>query len=407
MDNQREMITLGKGLGMIHLNVRSLMGGHKFEMVRSQIETSNADIFSISESWLSKAVPDRVIECMNYNVVRLDRSWNVEGENSQFAKRGGGVACYIKSNIKYSDTTYEGLNKSCKDLEMLWISIDIANMRPVVLVVVYRPPQGDHKKCIEIIDEAFVRANLKDNTDIFMMGDFNINMADKTSNKSKDLEFTTRALGLNQLVKSHTRIAFNNGVNTSTKLDLIFSNSDCIAEVKTLNYNISDHLAVAVVRKKKYKRIDKKINFEGRSYKNYNRVNFQNTLSNSDWARFYRETDPTILWDIMEKKILEQANNFCPIRSFKVKEIREPWITNEAIEALRDKNKLLQKARKSGKEDDWVAAKVARNRIGRDLENLKADFLKNQQQIHKNDPKKFWNTILSIFPSKKGKTSKI
>ena len=72
-----------------------------------------------------------------------------------------------------------------------------------------------------------------------------------------------------------------------------------------------------------------------------------------------------------------------------------------------DKDKLLQKAKKSGKEADWVAAREARNRVGRDLENLRADFLKNQQEANKNDPKKFWSTISSIFPGKKGKSSKI
>ena len=110
---------------------------------------------------------------------------------------------------------------------------------------------------------------------------------------------------------------------------------------------------------------------------------------------------------MMEERILEQADLLCPTRSFRVKEIREPWITNEAVEAIRDKDKLLLKAKKSKKEADWAAARTARNKGGRDLENLRADFLKNQQEINKNDPKKFWNAILSVYPGKKGKTSRI
>ena len=193
------------------------------------------------------------------------------------------------------------------------------------------------------------------------------------------MEFTTRALGLEQLVKTHTRIAFRNGVPSKTKLDLIFSNSDCITEVQTLNYNISDHLAVAATRKKHSRGVEEKINFAGRSYKNYVKADFQNNLLNYDWDRFYGEIDPNTLWDFMEERILEQANNFSPIKIFRVNALREPWITNEAIEAIRDKNKLLQKARKSGKERDWTVAKEARNRVGRELENLRSDFLKRQQ----------------------------
>ena len=382
------------------------MGGHKFEMVRHQIEKSNVDIFSLSESWLTEAVPERVPECMNYDIVRLDKKWNDSGDNNRLPKRGGGLACYIKSNIKYSDTKYEALNKSCKDLEMLWVSIEIKNLRPILIVTIYRPPQGDHKKCNELLTEAFERANLKDNTDIFMLGDFNIDLADRKNSKTKDLEFTTGLLGLRQLVNTHTRVSFRNGIATRTKLDLIFSNSDCIAEVKTLDYNISDHLTVAVVRKKS-KSVLGKISFEGRSYKNYVKKDLQQNLTGSDWTEFYGEHNPTRLWDIMEENILKQANLLCPMRFFRVKEIREPWITNEAIEAIRDKDKLLNKAKKSGKETDWAAARMARNNVGRDLENLRVEFLKNQQEINKNDPKKFWSTISSIYPGKKGKSNKI
>ena len=135
MEDQIDVNALGKGLNMIHLNVRSLMGRHKFDMVRYQIEKSNADIFSVSESWLTKAIPDRVIDCMNYNVVRLDREWKEQGDTSELPKRGGGLACYIKSQIKYSDTKFKALNRSSRDIEMLWVNIEIDNMRPLVLVV--------------------------------------------------------------------------------------------------------------------------------------------------------------------------------------------------------------------------------------------------------------------------------
>ena len=71
---------------------------------------------------------------------------------------------------------------------MLWASLEIDHMRPLVLVTVYRPSQGDHKTCNEMINGAFERANLKDKSDIFMLGDFNMDLSDKTSNKAADLE---------------------------------------------------------------------------------------------------------------------------------------------------------------------------------------------------------------------------
>ena len=341
MEDQRVEAEVGRGLNIAHLNVRSIMGGHRFEMLRSQIENSNIDVFTISESWLSAAVPDRVIECMNYNVIRLDRSWNDAGDDMSHPKRGGGLVSFVKSNMKYSDTKYEELNVSCKDVEMMWIALDITNVRPIVIVTIYRPPQGDSKRCTTFINEACERANLKDNTDIFLLGDFNIDFNDKKSPKTKELDFMAKSLGLSQLVKSSTRTALTNNALSETKIDLIFSNSDYIIESRTLDYNISDHLAVLVNMKKKAT-VKEKTEFTGRSYRNYLREDFQNSLTRVDWAPFYEKTEPNELWDFMEAEMLRQANEMCPIRICRVEARREPWLTNEAIEAIRDKDRLME-----------------------------------------------------------------
>ena len=81
-------------------------------------------------------------------------------------------------------------------------------------------------------------------------------------------------------------------------------------------------------------------------------------------------------------------DNMCAMRSFRVKEKIEVCLTHEALEAIRDKDKALQKAEKSGLNVDWDMARLL-NKVGRDLENLRADYLKNQQETHRIDPKKF------------------
>ena len=105
--------------------------------------------------------------------------------------------------------------------------------------------------------------------------------------------------------------------------------------------------------------------------------------------------------------ILVNIEEMCPMKTFKVAEFKEVWMTNEAIEAIKDKERALNKARTSGIVEDWLQAKLLRNRVGREVENLRADYLKNQQELHKNDPKKFWQTIASIVPGKKGKQGNI
>ena len=400
MDTLLNGTNLGKGLHLAHLNVRSLLGGNKSDMLKKQIADSDFDVLTVSETWLNGAVPDSLIQVPNFCTTRLDRGWAEEGQ--MHSKKGGGLVCYIRESLNYSDTKYGELNMSSRDLEMQWLLLSLPKVRPIVIVNVYRPPQGDYKKCCTLLTEAFMKADLKDNVDIFLMGDFNINARDGGSPSWKELNFTSGVLGLKQLINSPTRVSYRNNAVTETTIDLIFSNSDFVKSAGVLDLNLSDHMAVMVTRKKLAVK-QEKIEFKGRSYRNYDREIFQGALLNRDWGNFMNERDPNVLWEQMQSIMEEEIDLMCPIKSFKVKKSREPWITNEAIEAIRDKDRALRKAKKSGKEEDWAVARRERNRIGRELELLRSDFLKAQQEEYKSDPKNFWKTIQSIIPNKKAR----
>ena len=188
---------------------------------------------------------------------------------------------YVKKGITFLESKFSHLNISCQDLEMLWISLTLENVRPIVIITVYRPPQGNYTNCCDKISEAFNQANLKHNTDIFSLGDFNINYKDNTTPSYRELDFTTKSLGLREVINAMTRISFREGVRTETAIDLLFTNSDFISNSETLNMNISDHLGILTTRKKIAIKAEK-INFQGRSYKNYRKEDFQRLLGELD-----------------------------------------------------------------------------------------------------------------------------
>ena len=74
---------------------------------------------------------------------------------------------------------------------------------------------------------------------------------------------------------------------------------------------------------------------------------------------------------------------------------------------MRDKDRLLKKAKKSNSIHHWDQARKARNEVGRLIENLKIDYLKDQQTLHKNDPKEFWKSIAMVFPGKKRSSNQV
>ena len=230
-----------KGFHLMHQNIRSLFCKNKFDMFKQQMSLADISVICLSETWLKKGLPSNVINIPNYSITRLDRSWEENGN----VKKGGGLCMYINKNINFSDTNLSELNLSSVDIEIQWITIKLPKIREIVIGNVYRPPQGDHKPFYKHINHCLDRLNSKYERDIFLMGDFNINL-NKSSNKdSKDLINLFNSFGLRQMIKETTRYG-----NKNSCIDLIFTNSHYISDSGTLNLNYSDHQAVYISRKK-------------------------------------------------------------------------------------------------------------------------------------------------------------
>ena len=111
-------------------------------------------------------------------------------------------------------------------------------------------------------------------------------------------------------------------------------------------------------------------------------------------------------WKIIEEQIRGYLNRVAPQKEFKVKEICEPWVTNELLEEIKDKDRIFREARRTGEAEDLNRARVARNRVGRIVNHAKANFLKDQQEELADDPKKCWRLVKTIVPdNKKSKAS--
>ena len=63
--------------------------------------------------------------------------------------------------------------------------------------------------------------------------------------------------------------------------------------------------------------------------------------------------------------------------------------------------------KKSLRPEDLSRARRERNRVGRLVEQAKADFLKDQQVELEDDPKKFWRLVKTIVPGNRGYNDKI
>ena len=385
---------LGKGLHFMHLNIRSILAKGKFDMLKAQIINSNLSIFTISETWLNQKIPTSMISIPGFSTVRLDRPTSLKS-------RGGGLLTYISNDLSYDDNNFNHLNLVNSDIELQCLSLDLEHVRQMIVINIYRPPQGSISKFIETLSDTLTKMKRTANSEIYILGDFNIDMLDKKSKNAKDLFLNIKIFGGLPLIHEFTRKSSN-----STCIDQIFTNSDFIASSGIIDLNISDHLAIYCSRKKVPVKNAKKI-FTGRSYRNYIKEDFQDSVLNVDWAPFYDSTDPVKCWDIMENIIKSEIDKTCPIKTFKVSASSDPWITNELLEEIRDKDLALKRARKTGRDDHWAFARNERNRVGRLVELARKDYFHAEELNSRGDPKRFWRNISSCLPNKRAMKSNV
>ena len=133
-------------------------------------------------------------------------------------------------------------------------------------------------------------------------------------------------------------------------LDLIITNCDIVKECSTLDINVSDHLPVYLIRKK-VKSPNEKIDFKGRSYKNLNKDVVENMLRNVDWATF-ANFDIDSCWNYLLENIMDILDNVCPEKKIKFAKNRPSWLTNDLINLMKERDRLLKVYQKSKQEND-------------------------------------------------------
>ena len=386
-------IRTAKGIHMAHLNIRSLV--NKWEVFKAQYMSSNLHILGISETWLNDKLPCEMFKLNNeYTLIRNDRKWSDEGTTE--IKKGGGVAIYIRNNLKF--TNLNQWNTSNINIESQWLTIDLPNCKPLLVGNIYRPPKGNIDTFIQVLDNTLSEIDLS-KFEIYLMGNMNIDMADKQSDVYRKIVNFIKPLGLCQIIKQPTRFA-------STKnsiLDICITNSDFIKQYGVCDVNLSDHQMILVTRKK-VKTPKEKCTFIGRSYRNYNKDVFQAAIINADWSDYNKETTVEGKWQQLIMMIQKTISISCPLKHFRIKQVKEPWITPPLIELIKDKDWAMKQAKRGNDPQLWINAKRLRNTCTNRLRKARADFIKENLENNIGNSKKFWKNIQDVIPSKKNRS---
>ena len=322
-DNQSKLYQKLKGFSIAQLNITSLT--KHIDELRILITEMNFDILCINETRIDKTIKNSEIGLQGYDLTRRDRN-----------RRGGGVAIYIRNTIPYVERS----TIIPENVEAVCIEVRKPNAKPILISTWYRQPNSNS----EILDsfEIFLQNIDKENKEIIITGDFNIDlMPSETENsKANRLKELLNTYQLSQLIKKPTRTT----ESTKTLLDLIICKTDDpkTATTDVVELGISDHNLVYTCRKVGICKQKPKI-IETRQYHKLNSAKFQNDLKQA-LQHINEHSDPNTALQEWNRIFLLIADINAPTRLRKVRSDRQPWMTDEIKKLSFHRDYLKKKA---------------------------------------------------------------
>ena len=125
-----------------------------------------------------------------------------------------------------------------------------------------------------------------------------------------------------------------------------------------------------------------------------------NTLKNVDWNEFATYNIDTCL-QILYTKIMATADNLCPLKELTFSKDKPICLTHDLIVLMKNRDSCLKLYAIVKKEEDKIPMRLARNTTNMAVKAVRADYIKEQLETHRYDPKTFWKNISDILPNKR------
>ena len=371
----------------------------KIDQLRMDLPSSGIDILTISESWLNSDTEDKLTSIPNYSIIRLDRQ--VKHSNGQ-AKAGGGLCIYYRDHLQIDPNSIATHNISNGTLELQWVVVSRPHTKKIIIGNVYRPPDGKLKDAFEIISNEINHIENIDRYELLIMGDFNADASKNELPPARIIKQFEAEHTLTQVITKPTRYS----KRTKTTIDLAFTNIKYCTGSGTLNYNISDHKPIYIL-KKKLRNDERTKTHWGRSYRNYSHEELAATLSTYLAQQAINSPNPNECWKNIESYITRAVDKHCPLIEMKIKATSAPFITNELIELQNDRDYFVQKADQSNDPGDRFIANCMAKVARKEVRKAKANYFLNQAIVHNQNNKKFWHEYYKIQPNAKVKITNI
>ena len=311
----------------------------------SLVTAGDFDIFAITETWLKPAISDNIISIPGYQLIRNDRTH----------KGSGGVAVYVKNNLKTMTIFAPSSNND--RIEQLWLNIRIKT-KSVMLGVVYRPPSLPISS-LNALDNALF--NLATNVDdVILLGDFNVNVLKPSTPGSLFLQNMCNTHDLEQIIDQPTYIC--NNANSLLDLVMIRQRNKILFIDQAIQPGISHHNFI-------YFAYDISVSQQADNYittRNWKQLDcevFEHAAANAPWHLVYNEANINDKVDAFNKIIISLLDTHVPYITFKVKKPPSPWLNDVINTLMKKRDRAKATFNKTKNPVHWDKYKVLRNNV--------------------------------------------
>ena len=326
------------GLKICKWNINRLTDS-KFEQIRHFLTSSHSeiDVLFLIETFLKPKVPDSVFEIPGYVMYRKDRPG---------VKQGGGILAYV--NFKLKENRRIDLEE--KEIKTLWLDIFPFNSkRPLLVGALYRPPSSNEdidSRIEKNIENAYLQ-----NRETIIVGDFNINYLNHAYNSHR-LAKALKNMALSKVIYSVTR------PKSGTCLDHCYTSHPAFIEnTSVLNFGLAHHLPLTIQRKYAKQRRgceSEHMTISYRETKNLNLDELLQSLERIPWDIAFVLEDFDDILNALESMLIEVLDQHLPWKKRRVKRQNQlPWMNEEIMEWIRQRDNLLKIARRTNLSIDW------------------------------------------------------
>ena len=130
-----------------------------------------------------------------------------------------------------------------------------------------------------------------------------------------------------------------------------------------------------------------------RNFKNYEIENLNKDLRDAPWGQVLNSQDAETAYNAFENILTKFFDKHAPVTQKKVRGLHCPWRTPEILKLINSRNYHLTKARKGGKDNDWILYREYRNKVNSCIMKSKSAYNKNLIEENTKNPKQLWNLV--------------